>query len=132
MNRFFIGSDFQKGYGLGMRIGNQTGYGIGGLFTKFFNYVKPYLLKAKEHALPILKSGAETVGKEVVKSVADIAKDVIEGRNFQDSAKQHLNRTVDSLATKAEQKMTGHGYKRGLHFKKLDVKKKKRILDIFD
>ena len=132
MNRFFVGSDYQKGYGLGKRFGHQTGYGFGGLFSKIFNFVRPYLLKAKDHALPLLKSGVETVGKEMVKSVAEIAKDVIEGKNLKESAKHHLNKTVDTLATQAEQKMTGNGYKRGHISKKFSVKKKKRILDIFD
>lgn len=133
MNRFFIGSDIQRGYGLGKRPHMQVGYGIGGLFSKFFDFVKPYLVKAKNYAIPLLKSGAETVGKEVVKSAAEIAKDVLDGKNVKESAQHHLNASVDNLVSKAEQKMKGNGYKRRhISRKFLPKKKKHRNLDIFD
>lgn len=132
MNRFFVGSEIQKGYGFGKIPHVQVGHGFGGLFSKFFDFVKPYLKKAKDFAIPLLKSGAETVGKEVVKTAAEIAKDVLDGKNLKESAKQHFTSSVDNLASKAEQVMSGKGYKRRYIHKKLPSKKKKRELDIFD
>jgi hypothetical protein len=138
MNRFFRGSDIQKGYGLGRRNPHQVGYGIGGLFSKFMNFMRPYLSRAKNFALPILKSGAESVGKEVVKTAAEIAKDLIDGKKFSESAEKHINSSVDSLGEKIEKTMVGKGYKRKQKSEKIskkvksNLKKQKRVLDIFD
>ena len=128
MNRFFIGKEIQKGYGLG--INQRGGFGFGRLFKNFLGFISPYLSKAKQFAIPILKSGAEAVGKEVVKSSAEIAKDLLEGRNFKESAKSRITNSIDNLAQMADDKLSGKGYKRK---RKRDPKKsKKRKLDFFD
>jgi hypothetical protein len=130
MNRFFIGREIQKGYGLG--INQRGGFGFGRLFKNFFGFIRPYLSKAKEFSIPILKSGAEAVGKEVVKSSAEIAKDLLDGKNFKDSARERLTNSIDTLAQMADDKLTGKGYKRKRKRIKKTFENKKRKLDIFD
>ncbi|GFV01910.1 uncharacterized protein F54H12.2 [Trichonephila clavipes] len=64
----------QTGNGLPYYAGQsfQKGYGIGGWFKRLFRT-----------ALPFLKSGAKSVGKEVLKTSTQIANDMLEGRVFQ-------------------------------------------------
>ena len=130
MNRLFIGKEIQKGYGLG--INQRGGFGFGRLFKNFLGFIKPYLTKAKEYAIPILKSGAEAVGKEVVKSSADIARDLLDGKKFQDSAKERIGSSIDNLAQMADEKLSGKGYKRKRKRVEKTKKSKKRKIDIFD
>ena len=110
----------------------QRGYGLGGMFRTFYKFVMPLF---KTHALPFLKKGAEIVGTEAVKTAADIANDAIKGRNIQDSAKEHLNESLDSLKNRIQ---TGSGTKRKVNHKRKkfillkDNKKSRRLKDIFD
>ena len=101
-------------------IKNQKGYGIGNVFKKFFRFFMPII---KEHGLPILK----TIGKSVLKGTTDFADDVLEGKDFKQSAKKRIDETFDNLKKKAS--MKGNGIKRRRLTKKLH---KKRSKDIFD
>ncbi|GFX97562.1 uncharacterized protein F54H12.2 [Trichonephila clavipes] len=60
----------------------QKGYGIGGWFKRLFR-----------SALPFLSRGAKSVGKEVLRTGAQIANDLLEGRNLQESAKERAKET---------------------------------------
>lgn len=132
MNRFFVGQEIQKGYGLGVRVHQNGGFGLGGLFKNFMSFITPYFNKAKANALPLLKSAAREVGKEVIKSTSEIAKDVIQGKNFGTSVKEKLTSNIDNLTEKANQTLAGNGYKRKRNTKKNHSFVKKRKLDIFD
>ena len=155
MNRFYKGERYQKGFGLGgvcrktSKI--QKGFGLGGLYKKFVNFVSPYLKKVKDFALPMLKSGAKTVGKEIVKTTSSIAKDLLAGRKAKDSIKQQIPDSVDLLKSKAKQSFSkeidnlnekintgleGKGIKKRINKRRKKQKsfvipKKKRVLDIF-
>lgn len=122
----------QAGNGYPVYIGTpyQKGYGLGGVFRKFFKWVLPIL---KEHALPIVK----TVGKEVLRGASNIANDKLNGKNLKESAKARIKESLNSLA---ESVQSGEGYKRKQKQNKIKKlisikkfsKKKKRFLDIFD
>ncbi|GFY12761.1 uncharacterized protein F54H12.2 [Trichonephila clavipes] len=95
----------QTGNGLPYYAGQsfQKGYGIGGWFKRLFRT-----------ALPFLKSGAKSVGKEVLKTSTQIANDMLEGQSFPESARQRTNETGKKLIKKAIQKadeMIGRGKK---------------------
>ena len=53
----------------------QRGYGLGGLFSSIGRAV-----------LPMIKSGIKTVGKEVLRSGAELASDALQGKNFKKAA----------------------------------------------
>ena len=84
----------------------QEGYGLGDIFKKFFKWMVPLV---KKHAVPLLKSGAQTVGHEVLKSATNIAKDAIDGKNLSESADTNINAAVDTLKRKVEDTLEGNG-----------------------
>lgn len=93
----------QTGNGLPYYQGTvlQKGYGIGGFFAKLFR-----------SALPFLKSGAKTLGKEALRTGTMVANDVLSGENFKTSFKSRAKETGKKLAKKAIQKadeMIGRG-----------------------
>ncbi|GFV23961.1 uncharacterized protein F54H12.2 [Trichonephila clavipes] len=121
----------QAGNGLSYYQGQsfQKVYGIGGWFKRLFH-----------SALPFLSRGAKSVGKVVLRTGAQIANDLLEGRNLQESAEERAKETGRILAKKAIKKaddMLGKGkaYKRKKKLPKYliqsKVRKKKRR-DIFD
>lgn len=121
----------QAGNGLAYYQGQsfQKGYGIGGWFKRLFR-----------SALPFLVSGAKTVGKEVLRTGTQIASDVLEGRQFQESAEERTKEAGKKLAKKAIKKaddMLGQGkpYKRKRKpLKRIISSKVKKVKgrDIFD
>ena len=84
----------------------QEGYGLGDIFKKFFKCMVPLV---KKHAVPLLKSGAQTVGHEVLKSATNIAKDAIDGKNLSESADTNINAAVDTLKRKVEDTLEENG-----------------------
>ena len=113
----------------------QKGYGLGGIFSKFFKWITPVL---KTHAIPLLKSGAQSLGTEAVKAAANIVTDAIHGKNFEESAKQHGNEAFQTLKNKAQSvfHQKGSGKKRKKQNRKVISKKiekrTRRLKDIFD
>lgn len=87
----------------------QKGYGLGGTFKRFFKWIVPIF---KRHALPVVHSGLKSVGKEVIESASKIANDLVEGRNFRDSANQNVETSINNLKTKFENNLKGNGLKR--------------------
>jgi hypothetical protein len=82
----------------------------------------------------------ELIGREALDSAADVAKDLLSGRDFKTSATSRYNSAIDSLKEKAEKKIEGRGLKK-LAIKrkpslknKIILKKRKieRNSDIFD
>ena len=110
----------------------QRGYGLGGIFRRLFRWAVPLIQK---HAVPVLKDAGKAVGSEVLRSTANLAGDVIAGKNVKDSFENRLEETVDNLKSRAEQHLDakGSGYKRRRIPKILFRKSKKRRteLDLF-
>jgi hypothetical protein len=116
----------------------QKGYGLGGMFKRFFSWIIPIV---KKHAMPAVETGLKTVASQVVNSTADLAKDAISGKNIRESATTHFNTGVDNLKNKVEKALDGKGIKRKkkkknktnlIILKKSKNKTKTRSLDIFD
>ena len=108
----------------------QQGYGLGGYFKRFFRWIIPI---AQQHLLPHLKTGAETIGKQAVQTISDIANDTISGRNIKESSKQHFDTAINNLKEKVENKLNGRGIKRKRNNNKLVIYKKRKInQDIFN
>jgi hypothetical protein len=124
-------------------IPRQKGYGLGGIFKSLYRYVLPFL---KDHALPVIKKGAEFVGNEAIRAAGNIATDAIKGNNIKDSFKQNATNIVDNISAEAKSKLqsgSGRGRKRKLN--KINIKNKthkknysfsnnktRRLSDIFD
>lgn len=130
----FRGPVIQNGYG-------QKGAGIGQLLKKFMTWITPL---AKKHVLPSIESGVKTVSTQLVNSIADFAKDTIDGKNYKEAANDRYQEAVNILKKKAEDKFEGKGLKRKpkettinkpKKFKKYIILKKNnksRVVDIFD
>ena len=87
----------------------QKGYGLGGTFKKFFKWIVPIF---KRHALPVVQSSLKTVGREALSSAANIANDVLLGKNFKDSASTNIADSINNLKETFETKLEGKGTKR--------------------
>lgn len=84
---------------------NQRGHGIGSFLGGLFRRI-----------LPFLKAGAQTVGKEVLRTGVNAAQDIITGGlNPREAFKSRLRESGKNLKRKAEEKistlMRGSGYK---------------------
>ncbi|GFT65516.1 uncharacterized protein F54H12.2 [Trichonephila clavipes] len=94
----------------------QKGYGIGGIFRRFFRAALPFLVK-----------GGKTIGKEVLMTGSRVASDVLSGENFKEAVKTRSRESGKKLAQKAidrVQSMVGKAqYKR-----KLDVSLNDRVV----
>lgn len=120
----------QAGSGLPVFSGSrgQNGYGLGSIFGGLFR-----------SALPMLKQGLSTFGKQALRSGLDIVTDLADGRSFQESAKDRFRQGIKSFATdmRAQSAQSGNGVgrkkrKRSLQSKSRKNKKKiKRSRDIF-
>lgn len=89
--------DKQVGNGLAVYRGAtvQRGHGIGGFFSSLF-----------KGAMPLLKSGLKTVGKEMLNAGVDIARDALHGKNVKQSAKERMMRSGDNLLGALSAKMS--------------------------
>lgn len=86
----------QTGRGLNYYQGSpyQRGYGLGGLFRSFFRA-----------AVPLFKSGAKAVGKQLFHSGVDLLNDVTKGQDVKTAAKKRLKEAGNVLADKAATKV---------------------------
>ena len=84
----------QSGNGLSVFKGAtvQRGRGIGSFFSKMLR-----------GAMPLLKSGAKTIGKQVIESGANVAKDLINGKDLKSASIKN----VSEGGTKLLNKLTG-------------------------
>jgi uncharacterized protein YidB (DUF937 family) len=108
----FIGSAWQRGSG-------QVGYGIGGLFKSLARTI-----------MPMVKSGAKTLGKAALNTGANVLGDVLSGKNVKEAAKSRVNETADALKQKAVNKFqkfqqTGNGKRARTKTAKNTTKKRK-------
>ena len=85
----------QVGHGMpyfsGARI--QQGYGLGNLFSSIAKSV-----------LPLVKSGAKAVGKQVLQSGVDFASDVLNGKNAKQAAIDRAKSASSNLLQAAKRK----------------------------
>ncbi len=125
-----------KGHLPGYYIGPayQRGHGLGGIFSSLFRAAVPLFKMAK----PVVKSGMKSLAKEALTTGANIATDLIEGENLQDSATRNLNKAAHKLVTKGANKlgsMVGNESNQGSRKRKKSIKGRrvvKRRKDIFD
>ena len=121
----------------------QKGYGLGGTFRRFFKWVIPLI---KTHAVPKIESGLKSVGKEILTSAANVATDVVNGKDFKESARDNANNSIKNVKNNIEKTLMGEGRKRKRNaqksikankkFKKLVILKNNKLQnynsDIFD
>jgi hypothetical protein len=82
----------QAGRGYPVYVGTryQRGHGLGSIFGSLF-----------KSAVPLLKRGAKTLGREALKTGLNLASDVMEGQNVTQAAKSRLKSTEQNLLQKA-------------------------------
>ena len=112
----------QVGNGLAVFRGAtvQRGHGIGGFFSN--------LLKG---ALPMIKSGAKTLGKELLKTGMEISGDLIGGKSFNDSAKERFSNSGQQMV-KQISSMLGNGKRKRKAPRQAEVNKRKKLNDRVD
>lgn len=105
----------------------QSGYGLGGLFRSLFRA-----------AVPMLKSGAKAIGKQLFHSGVNILSDVSRGENLKLATKRRMKEAGRELTDRAAVKMktmigSGHNKKRKQKKKPVISRKvkKARTPDIF-
>lgn len=91
----------------------QEGYGIGSFLSNLF---RSFIPLAKKHIVPALKRTATAAGKSLLRSGANVAKDVIlERKDIRNSLKRHGKQSVDDLLEHVGQELNnrqkGSGYK---------------------
>jgi len=80
----------------------QQGAGFGGFFRGLFNFMRP-ILKS-----PMTQKIGKAVGKEVLKTGVKIGKEVLEGRDFKQCARENLHEAKDRVW----RSVTGGGVKK--------------------
>jgi hypothetical protein len=105
---------YEKQTGSGLPVFNgakhQKGYGLGNVFRSFYRWIAPVF---KVHAMPLLKDGAQAIGTEAVKTIANVANDTLDGDKFSESIRKRSKEAINTLAEKAQYKLQkGEGYKR--------------------
>lgn len=127
----------QVGHGLPVFEGPRTqrGSGLGGLLGGLFR-----------SAVPLLKAGAKTLGRQFLRTGVGIAQDALEGKNIKSAAKARIrsagtrltNRALQSLSARANvgaQRTRSRRLKRktqGRRVTSVPSKRAKRSLDVFD
>lgn len=119
----------QSGSGLNYYQGAnfQRGYGFGSLFRSFFRA-----------AVPLLKSGAKTVGKQLFHSGVNMLNDISKGDDLKVATKRRLKEAGQQLTDKAAVKLktmigSGRNKKRKYPKKRTSTRrvKKAKAHDIF-
>ncbi|GBM67577.1 hypothetical protein AVEN_73706-1 [Araneus ventricosus] len=106
----------------------QKGYGLGGIFRRFFRAARPFLVK-----------GGKALGKEALVTGTNVVNDVVSGEDIKTATKRRSKEAGKNLARKAigkVQSMMGRGkYKRKRKQQKRIISskvRKTRGRDIFD
>lgn len=120
----------QSGSGLNYYQGSsfQRGYGFGGLFRSLFRA-----------AVPLFKSGAKAVGKQLFHSGVNVLSDLSRGEDIKIAAKRRLKEAGKNLTDKAASKVkmmigSGRRYKKRKRSNKIVIRrkaKKVKVNDIF-
>ena len=118
----------QVGHGLPVFHGSsaQRGHGLGNILGALFR-----------SAVPLLKRGAKTLGKEALRTGVEIVGDVVEGRSIRDAAKSRSIAAGKRVAKRAVSRVTqSKNDKKRKRTTKPAIRKRakraKRSLDIFD
>ena len=86
--------------------------------------------------MPKIQSGLKKVAVEIINSTANVAKDVIQGRSFSESATENANNSVQNIKEAVENSLEGKGKskikKPYTIFKKIQKNNFKNKKDIFD
>lgn len=105
----------------------QRGYGFGGIFRSLFRA-----------AVPLFRSGAKAVGKQLFHSGLDVLNDVSGGDNIKVAAKRRLKEAGQHLTDKAAEKVktmigSGRNKKRKHSKKRISTARTKKVKtrDIF-
>ena len=77
----------------------QRGYGLGNIFKGLIRWIAPIL---KTHALPSIAAGSKEIGREALKTFANVANDTLNGRQLNQSFKERGSEAINSLTKKAE------------------------------
>lgn len=88
----------QVGDGVGVVFEGSTiqrGSGVGNLLSGIF-----------KSTLPLLKTGAKTIGKELLRTGASVAKDALQGRNFAESASENFKEAGSNLLDNLAQSLS--------------------------
>jgi hypothetical protein len=93
-----VPSYYQKGYGFGSFLKNT-----------YYNFIQPMF---KKHILPKLERGVNRLGKETISSLSNIANDVVDGKDFNESFKSNLTNSVENLKRSVENELKGEGKKK--------------------
>lgn len=115
--RVFKGSQYQSGYGLG---------GIFNTLKNAFSWLLPIL---KTHSVPALKSGAEIIGKELIKTASNVPNDAIDGKQIKVSFQNRLKEGINKVLSQAQNNLKGGKRKISQIHKKKKIRKLKK--DIF-
>ena len=117
----------------------QKGHGLGNIFRSFIKWVVPIF---KTHAVPLIKRGAQTLGSEAIRTATNVANDTLNGKTFEESAKERVRESISNLSEKALSAIqSGSGKRKRKRNKKSKTTKttficktlsKKRRRDIFD
>lgn len=113
----------QTGQGLNFYQGvpYQRGYGFGGIFRSLFRA-----------AVPLFKSGAKAVGKQLFHSGVDLLNDVTQGQDVKTATKKRLKEAGKQLTNQAAAKVktmigSGRNKKRKQSSKQLIRRKTKKV-----
>ena len=97
----FRGSAWQAGYG------NQTGYGLGGIFRSISRAALPLLKKGVRAVAPLAKKGARILGDIAMQSGTDILGDILTGKNVKEAAKARAVEAANTAKGRAISKLRG-------------------------
>lgn len=121
-------SHHQLGSGLNYYQGStfQKGYGFGGLFRSLFRA-----------AVPLFKSGAKAVGKQLFHSGVNVLSDLSRGENIKVAAKRRLKEAGQNLTDKAATKVktmigSGRRYKKRKRSNKSVIRRKAKKVKVHD
>ena len=79
-----------SGYPVFQGVKYQRGYGLGNIFRGLVRWIIPVM---KTHASPLLSAGSKEIGKTPLRTVANLATDTLEGKNFENSI---MERAINS------------------------------------
>lgn len=88
---------------------NQAGFGIGPVYRGVYHQrghgLGSFLRGLWRMTFPLIKSGAKTVGDEILKSGSEFLTDVVTNKPIKESLRTRLNETTKNLGKKVAEKM---------------------------
>lgn len=99
---------YQRGYGLQgnsyelVDMYSKQGLGFGDVLRPLFSFFAP-----------LAKQGLQYLGKQAISTVADIAKDALEGKDVKKAAEERLQSKAETILAKAPQVIKAVTYNQG-------------------